>query len=202
MFSAQDFQQSPGNEGHWFCVICKPSPHTGLHVYDATLAMKHEKSQTHIHALKGLGSWGSSTLDSWGYDWGKDFGLHEKLKYDMEREKLPPKKRVRYWIRDMARAEGIQVEEDEDEDEGEFAGDSWDDWDSAKSGLSHKPWDECLPRSWVPASKRNVGMMRTKEMDEVDPQAAADFKFVERVAKARGIAQESKRLHYFYRVRL
>ncbi|KAF8530981.1 hypothetical protein JB92DRAFT_3092547 [Gautieria morchelliformis] len=197
-------KRSPGKKGRFFCTKCKPAPHTGGHTFNATGALKHEKSPEHKKAQHGIVCWGGNGVDAWGYEWAAYMGPLEKLGYDMGREKLPVRKRVRYWIKDMARAEGYEVE-DVDEDVDEVVPNlQWDDWATAKNDWgsggddqdwrSLKPLDECF--GFVPRRARRP---KKRTDDEVDPRAAADFKFVERVARARGL-EFSNRLHQFYRL--
>lgn len=202
----QDFQKSPGRDGYWFCIRCKPSPHTGVHTYNATSALKHEQSQVHKHSLKTTG-WCNDPVETWATsDGGSDMAPYEMLRSDTERNEVPMGKRVKSWMKDMARAErGEDIEEEEEDDDEDLPiVDTWDDWRSARNDwgsggdddwMSRKPWDECMP-----LKKGGYPPERPPLPGEVDLQAAADFKFVEKVAKARGLTKESRRLHYFFRV--
>lgn len=165
------------------------------------MAIKHEQSQGHKNALKT--SWEDNHIDSWGCNWAIDMGPYERLQFDTARDEVPVKRRVRYWIKEMTRAEIREDVEDQEEEGEEYPeDDGWDDWSSGKNDwgsmaewASHKPWEECMPRK-----SRGHPLKRKRAAKEVDHQAVEDFKFVEKVARARGLSQETNRLHQFFRV--
>ncbi|KAF8577895.1 hypothetical protein K439DRAFT_524686 [Ramaria rubella] len=188
------FHKSTG-KGGWFCGACAPSRHRHLYFLNARKAMRHEKTQAHRDAVARITSWEPLPADnSWGEvpepdnnwgevlepdnNWGEvpepDNNWGEVLEPDMREDNL--KTRVKRWIRDVAKAEGIEIEEEDEEEEA-----SWDSWDSGR----HE-WDVAQTPHWgSPVS---------------DPQVMADFKFVEKVAKARGSTKDHRRLHAFYKL--
>jgi len=184
------FHRTPG-KGGWFCSACAPSRDAHLHSFNAMAAMNHENSQAHKDTVRRLTSWEPMEVDNWG----EPLEPYQKLRYDLSREEDSLNTRVKRWIRDMARAEGIEVNEEEEEP----AHNPWDAWDTGSPdnwGVAGDDWKRPTEQWGFP-----VNMAPTPEANEaVDPRAVADFKFVEKVAKARGLNKDRRRLHAFYRL--
>ncbi|KIJ38476.1 hypothetical protein M422DRAFT_69073 [Sphaerobolus stellatus SS14] len=123
---------------------------------------------------------------AWG-EWGADvISPYEQLRMQgTAREGVT--KRVKRWLKCVAKAEGIQYTPEEDtEDEGENG------WGSFEAPVE---------TGWVTAVNECVNNEPDPLADEVvDPKLVANFHFVEKTAKKRKLsAWEARRLHLFFR---
>ena len=231
------FHRTSG-KGGWVCIACAPSPDARHPSFNATAAIKHEKSQAHQDAMASLLSWGPAEADNWGVssghaeaytwgaspdpveadnwsvspestkevkwgvllepsaenNWGFSFEPYERLRYEFPRRVDPLDKRVRRWIRGIARAEGFETDtEEEDEPECDY----WREWTTRRDTWELPAYDWAVKEPWLDPNPPPEESERGG-----DPRPAADFKFVEKVARARGLTKDRRRLHAFYRVRL
>jgi len=182
--------------------------------------MEHEKTQAHKDAVQVLVSWVPDP-EKWGRlleptranNWGLSFEPYQRLCEDVYKRPDPLEKRVGRWMRGMARAEGLEVESEE-EDEPEF--DFWPDCTTTGNSWGLPPHDWTVPAcdwhaqggdwklqagDWKrPPTQWTIPVDPLANAKGGDPRPAADYKFVEKVAKMSGLTKERRRLHAFFRV--
>ncbi|KAF8506192.1 hypothetical protein BU17DRAFT_71374 [Hysterangium stoloniferum] len=116
-------------------------------------------------------------------NWGLDLLPFDNLRWDRTREKEPLKKRVTRWLRAVAKEEGIELEPEEPVPESSDQN-GWyvsGDWTEILADCPYIPPDPLA----------NV---------VTDPRLVAQFRFVERTARARKMTEkEGRRLHIFFR---